>query len=95
MTTEVIVEIQYDTIIVEDSQDTVLIETPGLTTVITEAEQGPSGPSGPSGIQNISEAFDVDSSNKVDGSVLVYSTQNQKWVAATQLENQNVESGHY
>ncbi len=92
MTTEVIIETIYDTIIVDDSSDTILIETPGEVTVITVAEQGPPGPAG---IQNISDASDVDSSNKIDGSVLVYSSQNQKWVATTQLENQNVESGHY
>ena len=92
MTTEIIVETQYDTIIVDDSQDTILVETPGEVTVLTASEQGPPGPAG---IENISDALDVDSSNKVEGSVLVYSTQNQKWVATTQLENQNVESGHY
>lgn len=92
MTTDVIVETRYDTIIVDDSQDTILVETPGQVTVLTAAEQGPPGPAG---IQNISDAFDVDSTNKIEGSVLVYSTQNQKWVATTQLENQNVESGHY
>ena len=92
MNTEVIVETVYDTIIVDDSSDTVLIETPGEVTVVTAAEQGPPGPAG---IQNISDAFDVDSSNKTEGSVLVYSTQNQKWVATTLLENQSVESGHY
>ena len=92
MTTEVIVETIYDTIIVDDSSDTILIETPGEVTVVTAAEQGPPGPAG---IQNISDASDVDSSNRADGSLLVYSTQNQKWVATTRLENQNVESGHY
>ncbi len=92
MTTEVIVETVYDTIIVDDSSDTILVETPGEVTVLTVAEQGPPGPAG---IQNISDAFDVDSSNKTEGSVLVYSTQNQKWVATTLLENQSVESGHY
>jgi hypothetical protein len=92
MTTNIIVETQYDTIIIDDSQDTILVETPGEVTVLTAAEQGPPGPAG---IENISDALDVDSSNKVEGSVLVYSTQNQKWVATTQLENQNVESGHY
>lgn len=92
MSTEVIVETVYNTIVVDDSQDTILIETPGEVTVITSAEQGPPGPAG---IQNISQASDVDSSNKIEGSVLVYSTQNQKWVATTLLENQNVESGHY
>lgn len=92
MTTEVIVETVYDTIIVDESLDTVLVETPGEVTVITVAEQGPPGPAG---IQNISDASDVDSSNRIEGSVLVYSAQNQKWVATTQLENQSVESGHY
>lgn len=92
MNTEVIVETVYDTIIVDDSSDTILIETPGITTIITSAEQGPPGIAG---IQNINDALDVDSSNKVDGSILVYSAQSQKWVATTQLENQNIESGHY
>jgi hypothetical protein len=92
MTTEVIVETIYDTIIVDDSQDTILVETPGMTTVITSAEQGPPGPAG---IQNISQASDVDISNRTDGSLLIYSTQNQKWVATTYIENQSVESGHY
>lgn len=92
MTTEVIVETVYDTIIVDDSSDTILVETPGEVTVITAAEQGPPGPAG---IENISDALDVDASNKTEGSILVYSTQNQKWVATTLLENQSVESGHY
>lgn len=95
MTTEVIVDTVYDTIIVDDSSDTILVETPGEVTILTIAEQGPVGPAGEAGIQNISEATDVDSSNKTNGSVLVYSSQSQKWVATTQLENQNVESGHY
>lgn len=90
MSTEIIVETIYDTIIVDDSQDTILVETPGEVTVITVAEQGPPGPSG-----TIDSASDVDASNKTDGSLLVYSNQNQKWVATTQLENQNLESGHY
>lgn len=79
-------------VIVNTIIETVVIENEGVSTVITVAEQGPPGPSG---IQNISDALDVDSSNKTNGSVLVYSSQNQKWVATTQLENQNVESGHY
>jgi hypothetical protein len=93
MSTEVIVETVYDTIIVDESPpNTILVESPGTVTVLTIAEQGPPGPSG---IQNISDASDVDSTNKTNGSVLVYSDQNQKWVATTQLENQSVESGHY
>jgi hypothetical protein len=79
-------------VIVNTVTETITVESEGLTTIITAAEQGPPGPSG---IENISDALDVDATNKVQGSVLVYSTQNQKWVATTQLENQNVESGHY
>lgn len=95
MSTEVIVETVYDTIIVDDSSDTILVESAGATTVITSAEQGPPGVPGPAGIENISDALDVDATNKINGSVLVYSTENQKWVATTLLENQSVESGHY
>lgn len=76
-------------VIVNTITDTVVVEIEGLTTVLTAAEQGPSGPN------ILSTASDVDATNKVEGSVLVYSAQNQKWVATTQLENQNVESGHY
>jgi hypothetical protein len=92
MTTEIITEVVHDTIIVDDSQDTILVESAGQTTVITSAEQGPPGPAG---IQNISQASDVDISNRADGSVLVYSSQDQKWIATTSLQNQNFESGHY
>jgi len=63
-----------------------------LTTIITQAEQGPPGASG---IQNIEQANDVDTSTKVDGAVLVYSASSQKWVANKSLDNQNIESGQY
>ena len=93
MSTEVIVETIYDTIIVDESPpDTILVETPGVVTVITTAEQGPPGPSG---IQNIVDASDVDTSDLNDGCVLVYSTATQKWVATRELSNQIIESGQY
>lgn len=95
MTTEVIVTTQYDTIIVEDeNSNTVIVESPSQSYVIvTEGEQGPSGPPGPS--TAINTAPDVDVTNLQDGSLLIYSTQSQKWVANTQLNNQSLESGHY
>ena len=93
MSTEVIVETVYDTIIVDESPpNTILVETPGVVTVITTAEQGPPGAAG---IQNISEATDVDASDLNDGSVLVYSTATQKWTATKELSNQIIESGQY
>lgn len=93
MTTEIIVDQKYDTIIVDDApENTIIVENPGTTTIFTIGEQGPPGPSG---IQNISQANDVDSSNLENGSVLVYSGSSEKWVATRLLENQSVESGHY
>ncbi len=83
MSTEIITETVYDTVVVETS---------GLTTIVTQAEQGPPGASG---IQNIEQANDVDTSTKVDGAVLVYSASSQKWVATKSLDNQNIESGQY
>jgi len=71
---------------------TIIIETPGITTVITEFEQGPPGADG---IQNISAALDVSTLNKLQGSLLVYSTANEKWIATNQLENQNIDAGTY
>lgn len=93
MTTEIIVDQKYDTIVIDNSsENTILVESPGQTTIITLGEQGPPGPSG---IQNISQANDVDSSNLENGSILVYSESSEKWVATRLLENQSVESGHY
>jgi hypothetical protein len=79
-------------VIVNTITETVVIETEGLTTIVTVAEQGPVGPAG---INKIEDATDVDTSNISNGSILVYSSQNQKWVATKQLENQIIESGQY
>lgn len=93
MSTEVIVETQYDTILVEGLEQTILVENETTTTIITPAEQGPQGP--PGSQQPISTAPDVNITNLQDGSLLIYSTQEQKWVATTQLNNQSLESGQY
>lgn len=96
MTTEVIVETAYDTILVDGAENTILVEGEGqTTTIVTSAEQGPQGPQGTAGAATVSELTDVDLSNKTDGSLLVYSANTQKWVATTQLNNQSLESGHY
>jgi hypothetical protein len=92
MTTEVIVEKVYDTIIVDNSSDTLVIETPSAATIITIGEQGPPGAAG---IEYLSDLLDVDSSNLVNGSVLVYSTEEEKWIATNVLENQIIDSGQY
>lgn len=93
MSTEIIVEQKFDTIIIDDSpENTILVLNPDVTTIITSAEQGPPGPAG---IDKISDASDLDITNLENGSVLVYSESSEKWVATRLLENQNVECGHY
>ena len=96
MSTEVIVDTQYDTILVEGSEQTILVESETTTTIITPAEQGPQGPPGLSASQQpISTAPDMDVTNIQEGSLPIWSVQSQKWVASTQLTNQSLESGQY
>lgn len=106
MTTDVLVDTVYETIIID--------EAPTSTSVITLAEQGPTGPigatgaagaigsTGPTGatgatggIQNIANASDVDTTDKLEGSILVYSVADQKWKATRLLQQQTIESGQY
>jgi hypothetical protein len=80
-------------VIVVNGTDTIVVESDQITSVITVGDQGPTGAQGPS--TGIGIAPDVDTTNLQDGSLLIYSTQSQKWVANTQLTNQSLESGHY
>jgi hypothetical protein len=94
MTTDVIVVSDVETIIVNDEPlNTIVTTEDAIFEVITVGEQGPAGATGAS--TNLSSAPDLDLSNLQDGSLLIYSQQQQKWVADTQLTNQNLESGHY
>lgn len=56
---------------------------------------GPAGPIGPTGTNAISLATDVDVSVLVAGSVLVYQTSINKWVASTDLTQQNLDAGEF
>jgi len=44
---------------------------------------------------NINSLQGIDTSGKVDGSVLVYSTSSQNWEATLQLEKQEIIGGNY
>ena len=96
MTTEVIVETEYDTILVDGSENTILVEGEAQTiTIITSAEQGPQGPAGANGATTVAALTDVDLTSKTEGSMLVYSANTNTWIATTQLNNQSLESGQY
>ena len=73
----------------------IIIDNDAPQVIVVENEPGPQGPPGPAGIQNISQANDVDSTNLENGSVLVYSQSDEKWIATRLLEEQAIESGHY
>lgn len=89
-----------ETIVVsEDTEPSVIILSTDEPQVIIEVNepgpQGIQGIQGEAGSTELETLTDVDLTLKTNGSVLVYSTPSQKWVATTLLENQSVESGHY
>lgn len=59
------------------------------TQVVSVGVQGPAGPN------LVTSAADVDASNLKNGSVLVYSTNTNKWTSTTTLEEQNMEGGEF
>ena len=46
-------------------------------------------------LESISLIGDVDTTNKTNGSVLVYKTITNKWTATTTLDAQNMEGGEF
>ena len=77
-------------VIVNSQQNkTVSVNTQGTTEVVAVGIQGPPGPS------SITQAGDVDATNLVEGSVLVYRTTSQKWTSTTTLDAQNMEGGEF
>lgn len=58
--------------------------------MVLRGEQGPVGPA-----STISTSPDVDVSNLVDGSILIYDDNINKWVASTDLEQQTMDGGFY
>jgi hypothetical protein len=67
----------------------VIVNQNPIKKVVTVGVQGPSGPN------LVTTANDVDATNLVNGSLLIYNTTKSKWEASTTLENQTLECGHY
>jgi hypothetical protein len=70
----------------------VVKQNPSQTTVTTVGIQGPPGPVNTSGVAGLT---DVDSTEKVEGSVLVYKENTQKWTSTTLLNNQTMDAGEF
>jgi hypothetical protein len=49
----------------------------------------------PSTLSSITDAADVDASNKVDGSVLVFNTTNNKWTSTITFDKQINDGGNF
>jgi hypothetical protein len=45
--------------------------------------------------KRLSDLIDVDVSAQVDGSLLIYDEERQKYLASTLLEKQDINGGHY
>lgn len=81
--TDIIATIQYDnTFTVVDTNTDVEVLSVGI--------QGPSALDA-----GLSMLGDVDASNLVNGSVLVYKTNTNKWTSTLNLDAQNLEGGEF
>jgi hypothetical protein len=51
--------------------------------------------SGVIAVRKLSDLIDVDTSDKTDGSLLIYDEEQEKFTASTLLEKQTVNGGHF
>ena len=58
-------------------------------------EVGIPGPSGDGGNNYLNQLLDVDSSTLLDGSILVWDTNQTKWVSRTNLTSTLVDGGNF
>jgi hypothetical protein len=75
--------------IVTEKNNTVVVDNKQSVVVLT----GLMAP--PTGITTLQGMTNVDTTTLVTGSVLVYNTTSQKWVATTTFDAQNMEGGYY
>jgi hypothetical protein len=86
-----------DTVVVQ-SNDTAVVQAQTVNQVVTE-EKGTTliitGMMGPAVVATITNSADIDTSNLQSGSVLVYNTITNKWVATKLLDQQTIEAGQF
>lgn len=87
---ESVVISDQEILVVTTDTTEVVVSTINTTEVVVTGIMGPPGPSG-----SITNAVDVDASNLINGSTLIYSTTVGKWVTTTLLENQILEAGQF
>jgi hypothetical protein len=70
----------------------VVKQKPSQKTVSTVGIQGPPGPANIDGLGGL---YDVDTTDKQNGAVLVYKDNTQKWTSTTLLDNQTMDAGEF
>lgn len=87
-----------DTVVTSSNSTSIITEQSG-TNVVVEQEKQPTviitGIMGPRGATQIADAAQFDLTDLGEGSLLVYNSTTQKWVATTLLDQQTFESGQY
>jgi hypothetical protein len=79
--------------------DTIAVVTPdeALTVAVSEGvlTLSSSNVTNPAVVESLSAIADVDTTTKINGSVLVYRTTTNKWTSTTTLDAQNMEGGEF
>lgn len=88
MTTQAIVTEKNNTVIGEKIQTQVVVQVEQPQVIVT-------GIMGPQGVTSLQGLTDIDTTNLINGSLLIYNTGTHKWTATNLLEQQIVESGQY
>ena len=60
----------------------------GITTTTTDIQPN-------AVLQSLTDVGDVDTTTKINGSILVYKTTTNKWTSTTTLDAQNMEGGEF
>lgn len=93
-TDNIVVSLNVVQRITNEASNIVAYETTVNEPIISGA-QGPQGIQGLSSSTKVSELTDVSLGSLTDGSMLIYSADNQVWIASTQLTKQALECGQY
>lgn len=84
--------------VVTQANDTAVIATQTVNQVVTDERPATiivTGIMGPAVASSITNSSDVDMTNLYSGSVLVYNTSINKWVATNLLDQQTIEAGQF
>jgi len=95
MSDNIVVGINTIQLVTDYTTNTISYENKIIEPVISAGAQGPQGPQGIPGATMLSQLTDVSTSNLNNGSILVYDSNYQIWIATKNLTEQLLEAGQY